>query len=1140
MPGQRFDRRTFSFVIIGFAILISLALASTTWAAPGAQGTVPTPRPTATPTHGAGKPPPPRETSVETGVPGTEVVTPIGTATLTPTPIGPFTGVCCLPGVVFSSTRDGNEEIYVMQADGSGVTRLTNHPAADRHPSGAPNALKIVFESNRDDPDPQHCGTSGFPNCIFHIYSMNVDGTGVTRLTNGPYSDVDAVWSFDSSRIAFDSTRSDLDPLHCGQPGHPNCVKNIYVMNTDGSDITLLTGNPPGTPPATPSAALASSYHPNWSPDDAHIAFVSDRDDPHPDTCGQPGQPACVTQIYLMKYDGTGVSRLTADSFQDEHPAWSPDASHIAFQSNRSGRPQIYSVTVDGTTTTRLTNDAGDDIAPNWAPGCNNRIVFASNRDGGHYRIWTMNGDGTGQTRVTTLPADSTAEDETPDWSGLPNTLRVPPGPCCVPGIAFQSLRSGHSEIYLVKADGTSLTQLTHDGATDEHPGPNFNGQLLAFASDRDDPSRQTCGKLGNPNCLFQIEVMEIDGSHIKQLTNGPGSAGDPAWSPDGTHIAFSSTADDPDPLHCGQSGHVACVVNIYLMRADGSEVTRLTQSSPANPVANEHPHWSPDNRKLAFESNRDGNVEVYAMNADGSGQTRLTNNQAEDEHPSWSPDGRSIVFDSNRDGHFQIYEMKTDGSDQTRITNSPVDDMHPYWCPSCTDRIVFASNRDGVNFSLYTMNADGSAQVRVTTQAQGSTAPDDMPAWSGLPVLLPVPIALPPLASPTPAPPGTATATAIAVVQPANTATTAPVVAAVVPSPPPAPPTPPPAVPSPAAFTSQFFVNSIHGPLDFLRTSPATLVTNGIFAVVLALLFGFFGLLMYDTFEAHERDLQRWMGPISRVLNAGDTGRERLLGALSSRGLGWVTDLFEIVLALLIFGVIYSFLDPSFSLSNPDLVPLILGLALSFGLVNLMDDIAKLLYLRRIGAKAKVRVHNANLIIAALLVLISRGASLEPGVLAVGPGGLEGEEKGDRFLLNLFGALGYGIPALVAWLLLIPLAPKGAEGATLWVATVLSLIFAIGLQSVLFELIPIPGLYGEAIFHRSRLVWFIMIGLFGFLFVQTQLNPDGQFLGAFNKANVIWLTIFTLAFCLFSAGFWYYFQRRPKTAEVTQEERSE
>lgn len=1086
---------------------------------------MPTPRPTSTPIKTVHVPPP-RETSV--GTPGTPVPpepTQTATMTATPTPIGPFTGVCCLPGITFNSNRDGNEEIYIMQTDGSGVTRLTNNPAVDIHPAGSPSAEYIVFESNRDDPDPDHCGNPGFANCIVHLYLMKVDGTGVTRLTDGPYSDRDAAWSFDSSRIAFDSTREDPDPIHCGLPNHPNCVRNIYVMNTDGSDITLLTKTTAATP-APPAPFPGSSYHPNWSPDDAHIAFVSDRDDAHADTCGQPGQPACVTHIYTMRYDGTSVARLTNGTAEDGHPAWSADGGHIVFHSNRSGRFQIYVMDPDGANTLLITNDAADDVDPFWAPGCNNRIIFASNREGGRFRVWTMNGDGTDQTRVTTLPPSSTADDENPEWSGLPATLRVPPGPCCVPGIAFQSSRAGNLEIYLVKADGSALTQLTFNAAADMHPGPSFNGQQLSFASNRDDPNPQTCGLPGAPNCIFQIYVMKIDGSNIKLLTQGAGSKDDPSWSPDGTHIAFDSTGDDPDPAHCGQAGNPACVVNIYVMRADGSEVTRVTQGSTAGPVANTHPHWSPDNKQLVFVSDRDGNEEIYKANLDGTGETRLTNNAADDEHPSWSPDNLAIVFDSNRDGHPQIYKMATDGTNQTRLTDDLGNDVHPYWCPSCTDRIAFASNRDKVNYSIYTMNSDGTAQVRVTSQATGNTAPDDMPAWSGLPILLPVPIALPPLLAPTAAP-VVPTSTFFPTIT--NTPTP-PAVALVVSPPPPPAPTQAPAVPTPEGFASRYFIDSIHGPLDIFRAAPATLVTNGIFAIVLAFLFGFFGLLLYDTFEAHEKDLQRWLGPLNHILRTGDAGRARLLGVLSKRGLGWVVDLVEIGVALLLFGVLYSFLDPKFSLSNPDLIPLILGLALSFGLVNLLDDIAKMLYLRRIKAKAAVRVHNANFVIAALLVLISRGANLQPGILAVGPGGLEGEEKGDKFLINLFGALGYGVPALVAWLLLIPFSLEGAEGTKLWIGTVLSLIFAIGLQTVLFEMIPVPGLYGEVIFHRARLLWFAMVALFGFLFVQTQLNPDGQFLEAFNKPNVVWLVVFTLGFCLFSGAFWYYFQRQSKS----------
>ena len=83
-------------------------------------------------------------------------------------------------------------------------------------------------------------------------------------------------------------------------------------------------------------------------------------------------------------------------------------------------------------------------------------------------------------------------------------------------------------------------------------------------------------------------------------------------------------------------------------MNADGSGVTRLT----VNDAVDSSPAWSPDGRRIAFDSTRDGNFEIYVMNADGSGVTRLTNNDAWDWYPDWSPDGRRIAFDSNRDGN--------------------------------------------------------------------------------------------------------------------------------------------------------------------------------------------------------------------------------------------------------------------------------------------------------------------------------------------------------------------------------------------------------------------------------------------------------------------------------------------------------
>ena len=102
---------------------------------------------------------------------------------------------------------------------------------------------------------------------------------------------------------------------------------------------------------------------------------------------------------------------------------------------------------------------------------------------------------------------------------------------------------------------------------------------------------------------------------------------------------------------------------------------------------------------RIAFWSNRDGNVDVYVINTDGSGETRLTNNAAIDTQPDWSPDGTKIAFTSNRDGNSEVYVMNADGSGQTRLTNNLGFAGTPAWSPDGS-RIAFTSDRDGNNKS--------------------------------------------------------------------------------------------------------------------------------------------------------------------------------------------------------------------------------------------------------------------------------------------------------------------------------------------------------------------------------------------------------------------------------------------------------
>jgi Tol biopolymer transport system component len=244
--------------------------------------------------------------------------------------------------IAFVSNRDGNFEIYAMNADGTDQTCLTKNPALDGDPSWSPDGLKIAFHSNRD-------GNS-------EIYLMNPDGTNQIRITNNPADDIEPAWSPDGSKIAFASNRN-------GDYG-------IFVMNTDGTDQQYLAGG----------------NHPAWSPDGSRIVFVSIRDGSN--------------EIYVMNADGTNQIRITSNQFIELHPVWSTDGSKITVETNRDGTWTwgIYSMNPDGTGISRLTYES--DGEPSWSPD-GTKIVFQSWRNNAIPQIYIMNPDGTEQTRIT-------------------------------------------------------------------------------------------------------------------------------------------------------------------------------------------------------------------------------------------------------------------------------------------------------------------------------------------------------------------------------------------------------------------------------------------------------------------------------------------------------------------------------------------------------------------------------------------------------------------------------------------------------------------------------------------------------------------------------------------------------------------
>jgi Tol biopolymer transport system component len=271
--------------------------------------------------------------------------------------------------IAFVSTRDGNDEIYVMpapgsqaqvNADGSDQRNLSQHPASDDDPRWSPDGSQIAFSSDR----------SG----NYDVYTMDADGTNLQRLTQNPAVDAQPAWSPDGTQIAFVSLRD----------GNAE----IYVMDVDGSDLRRVTHTE------------ADEFEFDWSPDGTRIVFALSE--------------GAHADIYVMNSDGSERQQLTGTGAQDFYPRWSPDGGQIGFLSTRDGGlEEIYVMDADGGNQRRLTTNDAFDGAPSWSPD-GTRLIFASDRNG-NPELYVMKGDGTDVQRLT----DNSAADRKPAWQPL-------------------------------------------------------------------------------------------------------------------------------------------------------------------------------------------------------------------------------------------------------------------------------------------------------------------------------------------------------------------------------------------------------------------------------------------------------------------------------------------------------------------------------------------------------------------------------------------------------------------------------------------------------------------------------------------------------------------------------------------------
>ena len=296
-----------------------------------------------------------------------------------------------------------------------------------------------------------------------------------------------------------------------------------------------------------------------------------------------------------LKTATASAQRVT--NVMDRYPQLSHDGTTLVFDSNRSGTWQIYTCKVDGVV------DGGAKFPDQTAP---------------LYRSDPVH-------QITNLPFAARCPCWSPDMKKL----------------AFAGEPDGHSEIFVMVSDGSHVVQLTHTGGDDSHPHWSTDGSRIMFNSSRTTPDP----KADWSKQWHELFSMKPDGTDVRQHTHFKTVCTYGSFSPDMKKITYRKVIDGPGmqwDLTLGNRNS-----EVFVADADGSHEINVSQSA----AYDGWPAWSPDGTTIAFSSNRSGpaNVgQIYLVNPDGSGLRQLTAGAGSFAQPSWSPDGQRIFVYEN------------------------------------------------------------------------------------------------------------------------------------------------------------------------------------------------------------------------------------------------------------------------------------------------------------------------------------------------------------------------------------------------------------------------------------------------------------------------------------------------------------
>jgi Tol biopolymer transport system component len=310
----------------------------------------------------------------------------------------------------------GKSQLYLMNPDGSGVTRFTDIEGVSL-PDWSPDGTRMVFMVITGKPDPARDYS-----ILADIYVANADGSSPTLVRENTFAGEWVAWSPDGTHIAFEEWAKEIGSVQ------------IYVMNADGSGVTQLTHGP---------RRATGTF---WSPDGTRILFLSL-------TASDPDH----LHIFVMNADGSDITQLGHDPAGEWNMSWSPDGKRILYDNGLGG--DIFVMNADGSHVTNLTHSPAEvDEGAAWSPD-GARIAFSSDRDSGdvYPDIFVMNADGSNPTRLTF----------TREGKGYQQIAWSPDGTL----MAFESYTADASpDIYVMNADGSGLTNLTHSPEYDYAP----------------------------------------------------------------------------------------------------------------------------------------------------------------------------------------------------------------------------------------------------------------------------------------------------------------------------------------------------------------------------------------------------------------------------------------------------------------------------------------------------------------------------------------------------------------------------------------------------------------------------------------------------------------------------------------------